>query len=94
MRVVGSSCVTQATTPRPFALPQDGKDPGYGYQWWIPYNTDGAFEALGIFGQIVYVNPAKHVVVVEASAWPQPDTDERWEEAAVAINSIVAKISH
>jgi len=92
-RAVGSSWVTQATTPKPFAVPPDGKD-GYGYQWWIPHNNDGAFEALGIFGQIVYVNPAKHVVVVEAAAWPQPDTDERWEEAAAAIDSIVAKLSH
>lgn len=45
---------------------------GYGYQWWIPPGTDGAFMALGIFGQSIYVNPARHIVIVQTSAWPTP----------------------
>jgi CubicO group peptidase (beta-lactamase class C family) len=45
---------------------------GYGYQWWIPAGADGAFMAIGIFGQAIYVNPARHIVVVQTSAWPTP----------------------
>jgi CubicO group peptidase (beta-lactamase class C family) len=40
---------------------------GYGYQWWT-YDT-GTFEARGIFGQLVHVDPARKLVVVVLSAW-------------------------
>lgn len=40
----------------------------YGYQWWIP--APGTFAALGIFGQAVYVDPAKQLVVAQIAAWP------------------------
>jgi CubicO group peptidase (beta-lactamase class C family) len=43
---------------------------GYGYQWWIEPGEDGAFEAIGIYGQSIYVDPKLHVVIVQASAWP------------------------
>lgn len=45
---------------------------GYGYQWWIPPGSEGAFMAIGIFGQSIYVNPARHIVVVQTSAWSSP----------------------
>ncbi len=43
--------------------PHDEANYGYAYQWWIPYGKDGTYEALGVYGQILYVNPAKHVVM-------------------------------
>lgn len=42
-------------------------NPGYGYLWWL--NGDGAYRALGIFGQSIYINPAKDLVVVSLGAW-------------------------
>ena len=55
----------------------DGKPVDYGYLLWpIPDSrgtiNEGAFEARGIFGQHVYVNPAEHVVIVVWSALPKP----------------------
>jgi len=89
-RVVGSSWVAQSTAPQEYAVkpPSSG---GYGYQWWIPEGEEGAFQARGIFGQLIYVNPEKHIVIVETSAWPQPDTDERWAEMDAVIEAIVKK---
>ncbi|MBL6617190.1 MAG: serine hydrolase [Reyranella sp.] len=92
-RVVGERWMREATTPRPLRMPADDKGTGYGYQWWIPAGRDGAFEALGIFGQIVYVNPAKRVVVVQNAAWPEADADARWDEAGRVIDAIVARLS-
>lgn len=40
----------------------------YGYQWWIP--APGTFAALGIFGQTVYIDPARQLVVAQIAAWP------------------------
>lgn len=48
----------------------EGMDLGYQYQWWS--FPDGTFEAQGIHGQFIYVNPEKELVVVVASAWPEP----------------------
>jgi len=44
---------------------------GYGYQWWVPYDsTDhGAdFFAVGVYGQYIYINPAANMVIVKNSA--------------------------
>ena len=50
----------------------------YGYFWWpIPAGDPihhGAFEALGIFGQHLYINPSQKLVIVVLSARPKPDS--------------------
>lgn len=43
---------------------------GYGYQWWRPEGDEGEFMAIGVYGQWIYVNPAKHVIIVKTSADP------------------------
>jgi CubicO group peptidase (beta-lactamase class C family) len=69
-----------------------GKTVDYGYMWWIPPQTDpihvGAFNADGIFGQYLYVNPAEHLVIVVLSARSKPETQLQLDDdtffAAVA----------
>ena len=55
---------------------RDGKALPYGYFWWpgtsLSERRDGAFEAVGIFGQHIYINPARHVVIVVWSAQTKP----------------------
>ena len=89
--VVDSSWVTQATTQR-FAPTGEHLD-GYGYQWWIPQGNDHAFEGIGIFGQTLYSNPTKHIVIVKFAAWPTPDSKARWMESERVINAIVKLLS-
>ncbi|TKD26404.1 serine hydrolase [Rhodobacter capsulatus] len=39
---------------------------GYGYQWWVPRdNADfgNDYMAQGIYGQFIYINPARNVVI-------------------------------
>ncbi|ROL72996.1 6-aminohexanoate hydrolase [Pseudomonas protegens] len=42
---------------------------GYGYQWWIPQGNEGEFMAIGVYGQFVYVNPRRRVVIAKNSAY-------------------------
>ncbi len=77
-RVMSESWVDQSTTPdadylKPRAA-EGGRPPrsGYGFQWWIPPGEDGAFMAIGIYGQAIFINPARQIVVVQTSAWLTP----------------------
>ncbi len=40
---------------------------GYGYQWWP--NGDGTFEAMGIFGQGIFIDPANQLVIASNGNW-------------------------
>jgi CubicO group peptidase (beta-lactamase class C family) len=40
---------------------------GYGYQWWVP-DDSGAYAAVGIYNQFVYVNPKLQLVIAKTSA--------------------------
>jgi CubicO group peptidase (beta-lactamase class C family) len=42
---------------------------GYGYQWWT--NDDGSFAAQGIFGQGIFIDPARKLVIASNSNWPK-----------------------
>ncbi|MEZ6002274.1 serine hydrolase domain-containing protein [Hyphomonas sp.] len=54
-------------------------DLGYGYQWWLPDGDRGEFSAIGIYNQLVYVDPSRNVTIVKLSANPAYGTsmDER-----------------
>ncbi|KQB16520.1 serine hydrolase [Rhodobacter capsulatus] len=44
---------------------------GYGYQWWVPRdNADfgNDYMAQGIYGQFIYINPARNVVIAVNAA--------------------------
>jgi CubicO group peptidase (beta-lactamase class C family) len=61
--VVPAGWIGEATTNKS----SPGETP-YGYQWWIP--SPGTYAALGIFGQTIYIDPAKDLVIVQIAAWP------------------------
>ena len=47
---------------------EDGSVFGYGYQWWIPPNSDGEFYAVGVYGQYIYINPKAGIVIAKNAA--------------------------
>lgn len=70
----------------------NGKSVDYGYMLWpIPNSKgtvhEGAFEARGIFGQHVYVNPKEKVVIVAWGALPKPQN-----KATVPDNEVFSAI--
>lgn len=65
--------VKEATTPKTLT---NGKKLDYGYMWWTawtePSIKDGAFSAIGIQGQNIYIDPVEKVVIVTFGAQPKP----------------------
>lgn len=47
---------------------EDGRAFGYGYQWWMPPNSDGEFYAVGVYGQYIYINPKAGIVIAKNAA--------------------------
>jgi CubicO group peptidase (beta-lactamase class C family) len=95
-RVVSSTWVRDSTRPdAPYLKPKPGGPEGgygYAYQWWVPAGNDGVFMALGIYGQCIYVNPARRIVIVQTSAWPEPVSDILEIEQGVALEKIARAI--
>ena len=62
-QIVPADWVRTSTTP---SAP-NGE--GYGYQWWIPDGSaPGEYMARGIYGQYIYIDTARQVVIVCTAA--------------------------
>ncbi len=57
--------LAQATTKQA-EIDQPGR--GYGFQWWT--NDDGSFAAQGIFGQGIFIDPKRKLVIASNGDWP------------------------
>ncbi|ASQ93101.1 serine hydrolase domain-containing protein [Streptomyces sp. 11-1-2] len=53
----------------------------YRNQWWAPGDSVGTFFGIGIFGQYLWLDPVRNVVIVKFSSLPHP-RDGRAEHAA------------
>jgi CubicO group peptidase (beta-lactamase class C family) len=80
---------------RPTTL-KGGKTLDYGYMWWTawtePSVKDGAYAAVGIHGQNIYVNPAHNVVIVTFGAQPKP-VDKEPIDPMVFFDAVVAALN-
>lgn len=84
-------------------------DGSYGYEWWnnsVPANAAGVAPkhglesqdtmwALGIFGQMIVVNPKEKLVIVQWSAWPEaePSFSAQPLEASLMFNALANKLA-
>ena len=62
----------------------------YGYQWWV--SNDGSYRAIGIFGQLIRVDPARKLVIVVLSAWPDAGTADRYRLTEEYVNAVKAAV--
>ena len=70
-RIHGTSVVARPWLQNALRKQQDVGEAGrgYGYQWWT--DDDGSYAGIGIFGQLLYVDPQRQLVIVQVGAWPQ-----------------------
>ena len=69
-KIDGEGVLPPDWLPKATSLQKETGRPGlgYGYFWWI--GPEGTFDARGIFGQGVHIDPKRRLVVVVLSAWP------------------------
>ena len=59
----------------------------YGYLWWL--GQGGVFEASGIFGQGIFIDPAENLVIAIHSARPDASKDEDWAKQSELYKAFV-----
>ncbi|SMX44435.1 serine hydrolase domain-containing protein [Octadecabacter ascidiaceicola] len=65
-RIVSEDWIIESTAPSANTTPDQY---GYGYQWWVPIGaTEGQFMARGIYGQYIYIDRPRGVVIAVNSA--------------------------
>lgn len=69
-----------------------GAPRGYGYQWWTMIGTV-RFEAIGIHGQFLSVDPATRTVIVKLSHWPEQGGRQYNLDALALMDTIRAEVS-
>jgi hypothetical protein len=82
----------QATTMLPF--PKGGVDAGghgYGFQFWQLDHEPGAYTALGLAGQFIYVHPASKTVIVKLSHFPTPEPASVMPETLAYFKAITSQ---
>jgi CubicO group peptidase (beta-lactamase class C family) len=91
-QIVSSEWVrASALAAKPHLMPGDGTL-GYGYQWWVPGGDEGDFLAMGIYGQAIYVNPNRRIVIAKTSAYRSYEHEgEEMELESVAFFRAIAK---
>jgi len=78
--IVPDGWLQEATTERT-GIGQVGR--GYGYQWWT--YSDGSFAARGIFGQGIFIDPKRRLVIATNANWGGGASDPAGKEGREAL---------
>jgi CubicO group peptidase (beta-lactamase class C family) len=95
-QIIPADWVEASVTPEAAHL-QPGDNPasswtfGYGYKWWIPEDPQGDFTAIGVWGQYIYVDPTREVIIVKTSA--DPDFDDNDHENVAVFRAIARAVA-
>lgn len=87
-RVVSEDWLSESTTA---SAPTEPGAIGYGYQWWIPEGAEpGISLARGIYGQYIYIDRARDVVIVTTGADRQ-FREDGVHDANIAMFRVIAE---
>jgi CubicO group peptidase (beta-lactamase class C family) len=84
--IVPEGWLAEATTERTGIGQQDR---GYGYQWWT--YADGSYAARGIFGQGIFIDPKRKLVIASNANWAGGARDRTASQARETFYRAVQK---
>jgi len=76
------------------ASPTDTRLPGgmYRNQFWVPHADRSVLLALGIHGQMLYIDPARRVVGAKLSSWPAPQNAAMFSDTLRTFEAIASSL--
>lgn len=77
-----------------FGAPYTDVLPGgaYSRQWWVRDPASGIIMARGVFGQMIYIDPTRELVIVKLSTWPDFTNADRFLLTLAAVDAIAAAL--
>ncbi len=69
--------------------PSKGAD-YYGYYWWLM--GDGVYAAIGVFGQMIWIDPKREIVIAMHSAWPVAGNNELRAHRTAFVNALADEL--
>jgi CubicO group peptidase (beta-lactamase class C family) len=93
-RLLPEGFVEMASAPNapfqePGATPYPGR--GYGLHVWVPEDYDGEFYAAGVFGQYIWIDRRRGVVIALNAG--DPEFAGRYAESAAVLRAIAAHVA-
>ncbi len=90
-RLLPEGFVAASRTPHlPNQEPKEGVR-GFGYQWWIPFQSNGESMAMSAFGQMIWVDTKRGVSIAQFSAQGAPP--DPFEDTYAAMRAIVDAVT-
>ncbi len=84
-RVLPAGWMTESTTP-------SAGFEGYGYLWWL--GDDDTYAGIGIFGQLLWMDPTSNLVIVTHSAWPTAVGQELSDHRSAFLAALAEAARH
>lgn len=101
-QLISEEWVKKSITPdAPHLLPglndNSNNDFGYGFQWWVFEGDEGEYAAMGIYNQLIYINPKHNIIIVKSAAnnnygTTNDESSFREKESMAMLRSIVNSI--
>jgi CubicO group peptidase (beta-lactamase class C family) len=85
-RVLPEGWVAQMTAMQPTG----GDMPGYGFQTWQIDREPGAYSAVGLAGQFIYVHPQSRTVIVKLSHYPPVEPENTLPDTVAFFRTITS----
>lgn len=103
-QLISKEWVSKSITPdAPHLLPglneNSNNDFGYGLQWWVFDGNEGEYAAMGIYNQLIYINPKHNIVIVKSAAnnsygTTNDESSFREKESMAMLRAIVNSIKY
>lgn len=90
-RIVPEAWILESTRP---SAKTAADEIGYGYQWWIPQGAvTGQFMARGIYGQYIYIDRTRNVVIATHAADRKFREDGAFSQNLAAFRAIAESLN-
>lgn len=92
-QIIPESWVKESTIPdkpylQPGATGETNYDWGYQYHWWVPVGSRGDYCAAGAWGQYIYIDPEKNLVIAKSGAGNSVSRTEDDDETIALFRAI------
>jgi CubicO group peptidase (beta-lactamase class C family) len=97
-QIIPEPWVKESTIPdRPYLQPgatgENNYYWGYQYHWWVPVGSQGDYCAAGAWGQYIYINPEKNLVIAKSGAGNSVSRSQDDDETIILFRAIAEELT-